>query len=325
VPKFKKTLLLLGVLAGLVIVIVLVNFIRTKMAASSDRLFSAYQPAKATEFIVQAQWNSTKLVRTAGGWVVPAADSFPADTTDLRTILAACDSMSAQDMVSTNPEKHTVFQVDSAAGTRAVVVAGKDTVVSVVIGKNGPDYNSIYFRPAASKNVYQYPQNIKYLFGKNNSTWRDTYVLRLDREQITGLTLNYPGQMVVLSRKDDGSWKLSKPQDAEAKQNLVNEIINTVSALTSKDMQRPAPAPADSLYGFGRPQCTVTIITKSSGAFTLTVGAFNGQDKDYFAKSSSRSFVYKINDYQANTIMKQFEELKEDIPAAKPDSAFPQQ
>jgi hypothetical protein len=324
-PTFRKTLRLLGILAGLVAVIMLVNFIRSKMAASSDRLFPAYQPAKATEFAVRARWNSVKLVRTAAGWVVPEADSFPADTTDLTQILAVCDSMSAKSLVSANPEKHAVFQVDSTAGTRAVVVAGKDTVVDVVIGKNGPDYNSIYFRPAASKHVYQYPQNIKYLFGKSSASWRDTYVLRTNREQITGLTLTFPDQTVELARNDDGMWKIVKPQSAGAKQNVVNEIINTVSTLNSKDMQRPLLPPADSSYGFGRPACVATIITRASGAFMLTLGVYHDQEKDYHVKNSSRNFVYKINDYQANTIMKRFEELKEEAPAVKPDSTFPQQ
>jgi hypothetical protein len=327
--QLKKTLILLGILIGLILVIYCVNIISSKIEKSKTgaQLFGKFKPENTQKIVIAARWNNVVLAQTPAGWVVASADSFPADTAEVNKVIAALQGMIVKELVSTNPQKHQVFQVDSVSGVRVMAIAqNKDTVADVIVGKNGTDYNSTYFRPRQSKNVYLYDQNLRSLFSKNSVNWRDTYVLKLDRENVTRLTLEYPGQTLELAKSNDGVWKIAKPQESAAKQNLVNDMINTVAMLNSKDMQRLNLA--DATYGFNKSPCTVTVTDKNNNRFVLVVGAYNEKDKDYFIKNNFRNYVYKINDYQANSIMKRFEELEEEVPAPAPaekkDTTFKQ-
>jgi hypothetical protein len=313
---FKKTLGLLGILAGLVLVILLINFISNRNQKKGDLIFGKFNPEKSGEISIVARWNTTKLIKTPVGWVVATADSFPADTSEINKVMAAFQGMSARELVSSNPEKQQLFQVDSLAGVRVkVITQDRDTMADVMVGKNGADYNSTYFRPAHGKNVYLYDQNLRYLFSKNSTNWRDTYVLKMNPENASMLTLEYPGETLELIKDNQGTWKITKPQGAEAKQNLVNEMVNAVTALSSKDMQRLNMA--DTSYGFNRSPCTVTVGAKNGNRFVLLFGAYNETGKEYSVKNNFRNYVYKINDNQAIAILRHFEEIKAEVNAEK--------
>jgi hypothetical protein len=308
--KYKNTIILLGILIVLIAITAICKTCgkRTRTKKSTTAAFKKYKIAKAKEIIIVSSSNQAHLVLAPTGWIVKK-DSFPADTAEVSKILGHIDSLTTQTLVSSNPQKQAKFEVDTTKAVRVKVVA-QDTVVDLMLGKAGPDYNSTYFRAFKSDKVYLYKKGIKWQFDKADDRWRDTYVLRLSKDEVSTINLKYPDAELELAKGADGTWRVSKPQDYGAKQNDVNTMINALTSMHSSDMQRMTGMPE--VYGFDKHTCTATLIMNQGSQYQLQVGKFDDEKKQYSVKRTDTDFVYTIAEYQGSNFMKRFEEIKEE-------------
>jgi len=99
--------------------------------------------------------------REDGAWSVEGGDSsglFTADSGLIQIALEKIVTLKKGEIASVNPDKQAAFEVDDTGKSYVKVYAGKERAAGVLlVGKNGPDWNSNYARLAGSDTVYLIP------------------------------------------------------------------------------------------------------------------------------------------------------------------------
>lgn len=307
---FKNTFTLLGILILLIFVVV----VGRKFSASrgvAQSMFKGFKRADITEVTIKGK-GAPVVLTLFNTWIVASADSFPANTAHLNRILAIVSGMDAGTIVSQNPAKQELFQVDSSAGVRVTVAAGNTIVADLYLGKDGPGNTSTYFRQVGSRDVYVYTKkSIRYEFNENSSRWRDTFIMAFKKNTLASFSLKYPQSVVEVRKGVDAVWRLIQPEEAAAQQRAVSALVNTLSSLTSKDMMH---SNAGQSYGFNTPLCTITAVMADDSTQGIIIGSKVAERKEelyYVRRINNAGFVYMLRKHQFDALMMHVEDLKE--------------
>ncbi len=153
---------------------------------------------------------SITLENVGGRWTLTSPLRFPADITPINQLLSALARFSVGSLISTNPEKQSLFQVDSS-GTLLTVTGRSGASTALIIGKMGPSFSEVYFRLPSSKEVYLAEGFDGWLVSKEVKEWRDKTILGVSSEGVANLTYQVGGKRYEYL-KDSSGWKLDAKQ-----------------------------------------------------------------------------------------------------------------
>lgn len=160
------------VVAG--VVFILENPSRPRVSDSTEGYFIPnFDSANVARIEVDQLIDGASIRRTGDGWEVaelitpikkellekegqplPEESWQPADPQRVTGALGVFGGLDRGVLVSDNPEKQSLFQVDKTGlSVRAFAADGKP-VFEVIIGKNGPDFASNYIRKTNENTVY---------------------------------------------------------------------------------------------------------------------------------------------------------------------------
>lgn len=254
----------------------------------------------------------------------PAGEvEYPVDSASITAAIEKVTSLKKDALISENPEKQSIFEVDSVKGINVTLAdnSGKK-IGSFIIGKNGADYNSNYVRMKGSNEVYMASGGIRYSFFTDLKRWRDKTILRFDKATAKGITLNKKGgEMITLAHADSGdTWQILEPIQNPAKTATVNGILEKLAALTATDFQDEPLA--DTATGFDKPELGVTISFTNGSSRNVLFGKKNSDNK-YWVKTDGKKQVFLIGEYTVNEINKTLDDLKAEPPAAPKAATTP--
>jgi len=254
-------------------------------------------------------------------WVVsPGVNSsspeYPTDSASVAIALEKLSGMKKGELASKNPEKQSIFEVDTVKGMSVEVfnAAGK-SLGTILIGKNTPDWNSNYVRQDKSNDVYTAAGGIGYSFFTDITRWRDKLIMSFDKSLAKNITLiRKDGTSIALAKADSGNtWNIITPEQCAAKSDQADGIISKLALFNAVGFQDTVLA--DSVFGLTKPELVVSIGLKN-GAKKITFGAKRADGKNY-AMVDGRETIYLVNDYDVNALNKELKDLK-DIPPSAP-------
>jgi hypothetical protein len=255
------------------------------------------------------------------GAATQAADAYEyqADSASLVSVLEKIVAIKKDlNPISKNPEKQSLYEVDSAKGLLVEVFdhTGKSRG-AFRLGKNGPDYSSCYVRMAASNDVYMVGGNIRYSFFTDSKRWRDKSVVKFDQNTAQNIAImKKDGSKIVLGK--DSTWSIKEPILSAAKAGEVQTILSELSRLTAADfdtMTQDNPA-----TGFGTPELAVAITLNNSTVKNVVFGVKNGSSQ-YYVKTDGKPHVYLVGEAEFNKFNVTVDQLKEVPPPPAADSA----
>jgi len=194
--------------------------------------------------------------------------------------------------------------VTPAKGVEVKVFDAEQKILAhFFIGKTGPDFFSTYLRKEGSDEVLQLG-SITSTFDKTIENWRDKAILRFPADTATRLILKTTGGETVLEKNDKDEWYLTKPEQAKAKQEVVDAIATTLSSLNALGFAEDYDA---AKYQLDQPQLTVTIILKDQIEQRLHIGKKDEEKAQFYAKNEAKKPIFLIGKYQFDTINKNSE------------------
>jgi hypothetical protein len=239
-----------------------------------------------------------------------SSTEFQADSASVISILEKIVAIKRDQLISTNPQKQSLFEVDSAKGILAEVFdqSGKSRG-SIRIGKNGPDYSSCYVRMPGSNEVYMVGGNIKYSFFTDNKRWRDKSVIKFDQSTAKSLSIMKKDGSKIVLNKDSTTWKLAEPIQAPVKATETQEILSSLSRLMAADID--SISLEDTATGFANPELAIAI-TFSNGTIKNIVFGSKNSANQYHLKADGKSHVYLVGEYEFNKFNITADKLKEE-------------
>ena len=210
-------------------------------------------------------------------------------------------------IASKNPEKKEIFEVVPGKGVEILISAvDQKPLAHFFIGKPTPDSFSSYLRKDGSDEVLQ--TNVsKTVFLKDVESWRDKTVISFPVDLATQLTLKTSEEEITLELDEKGTWNITQPVKTPAQQEVVKQILTTLSSLKALGF---ADDYDSAQYQLDDPQLTVTIILKDQVEKRLLIGKKNEEKSQYYAKNQANKTIYLIGKYYFDTANKGLTDLK---------------
>jgi len=290
----RNTLILVGILAILIIAVVLVLQRPGERSVSADgsELLVSYDSAAVDKIVVTSTSGTTILQREGAGWMLTSPVRAKADDAGIHQLLSKGRMIALKAMVSSNPQKQAMFQVDSA-GTLVRMHAGGNEQVAFRIGKTGSTYTETYVRREGSNDVFLADGMLLYLFVKQSRDWRDKAILRIPQESIKSVRYHYGDTTFVLAFQDS-VWKID---GTPATDYTVRGLLGALATFSADDFI----------------DTTLTALPPLTAAIDVEGMQLrfhkNPQTNNFIVICSSGPQVYEVQGWHAAQVLKRKNEL----------------
>jgi hypothetical protein len=285
----KNTWILIGLLAALVVIAYLVLQRPGESSApeSSGKMLVEFDSAAVDRLQIHSPNGDAVIEREGGVWMLTSPVHYRADDATVASTLSSGRRMEIRELVSSNPQKRGVFQVDSA-GTLVRVFEHGAEKTAFWIGKPSPSYTETYVRREGSNDVYLATGMFSSSFSRHPNEWRDKTILRTEQDAIAGVTLRFGDTTVALVRQDS-VWKVG---DEVAKNEAVKSFIGSLANLQADDF-------VDSAVSLMPP---LTVQIEIAGTQIRLYRLASG-DK-YYVQCSATPQLFEIYTWRASQLLK---------------------
>jgi len=262
--------------------------------------------ASVVKIAIQQKGKSVTIENIGGKWLITWPIRYAADATAIKQLLSGLSKFKVGSLISSNPEKQNIFQVDST-GTKLIVTDRAGKTVGLVIGKMGPSYSEVYFRLPDSKDVYLGEGIDTWAINKDVKEWRDKTIISTPSEAMRGLSYTVAGKQYQFER-DSSGWK-SKEKPVEA--SSITPALNQLANLHADDF-------IDSLMKIE----TQPIVLEVHGAEDVTLNLFPSKpdSSKYYVQLSSSPQLFVISKWTAQQL---FKPVEPSVSAARPVRKLP--
>jgi hypothetical protein len=286
----KRTLLILASILFVLIVVTLLLLQRpgeqSTTGTEGEVLFSI-DSTRVDKIEITSPGTSVVLEKKGVEWFLQSPLQYRAEQSTVASMIGQVKNLRIKATVSSNPEKQSLFQVDSTGTLVKVYEAGKEKA-SFIVGKMGPSFAETYVRRTDANDVYLIDGSLSVTFSRPVKDWRDRAIVTLARENITSIVYQFGDTSFTLSRIDT-VWMLDKQM---AKETEVNSVLSSLSELRADDFIDTTPTPA--------PKFTITI---SCGGVVLRFAEIKGESK-YIVQSSASPQLFEVAQWRANQVLK---------------------
>lgn len=237
---------------------------RLRLPVLSERGTARIRLASAADSIV--------ISRQAGGWQV---NGMPASSRAVQEFLAAAsDSTATSEVAAQSPASHARLGVDTVAGRRLTVAdSAGATLLDLVVGNRGPEFNGYYVRRAGAPEVYLLRGSFAELLARGENDWRDRQVADLKPDAVARIEVRLGPGGWTLARAGSG-WTIGT---AAADSTRVARLLAQLGDLRAVGF--PDRVELDSI-DFGHPERSLTVLNAAGDSLlalvldSTTSGAF---------------------------------------------------
>lgn len=290
----KNTYTLLGILAVLVVVaIFLMNRPgETNISAENSSFLIPVDSLAVDKIELNSPKGKVTLEKKGSEWFLTDPVNYRADQASVASVINQSKHLIVKEIVSSNPGKQSIFQVDST-GTAVTIYQNGRQHAQFVVGKPGQNYSETYVRKERSNDVVVVQGALTYSFNKAAKDWRDKTVSNVPKETIKEIAYQYSGEKFSLVMKDS-VWMIGNDK---AKSAEVTSLLSAVSNIQADDFIDTTISPAPKI------------------AATITVGGVQirlseAKEKDnYYAQTSNSPQWYELQGWRAKQILKHKKDL----------------
>jgi len=326
----RGRLILILVLVVLAAVFVISRF-GIDRGAQDKSLYPRFKAERAARIQVKGKSSQATLDKVDGVWIVSSEDSFPAEAIAVEDSFPAeamaVDNMfdrvagfSRKDIVSSNPEKQSIYQVDSTGIQVAIEDASGEDVASFIIGKVGPDYQSTYVRDIKSNDVVLSSGYLPPIFDRGDRTWQERTIFTYEPSDLLEMVLTRPSGLITVSRGEGGAWYISKPESMACDQGRATRLARTLAYLKGDGIAGRAPVAGS---GLAEADSSVWFKTTDGTEEHLRFGNRSESGQTYVLREGSE-MVIKLVPTRVATMLPGLEELKPQAPEGTPPRTRPQ-
>jgi hypothetical protein len=243
-----------GLLILVAVLVVLAGlFVAERMGEQAGEPYSqaltSLDTAEVARIEIAGPEGRTVLERRPEGWRLTEPVDYPADPDLVSATLSALTGLTSRGVISSNPDKAAVFEVDEQHGIRVALYYADDTEprARIVVGKLSPGFSGTYVMVDGGPEVHDVPGALRFQLERDATAWRDKTVLAFDPAAITRVALR-GATTAVVARSGDG-WRWADGEDATSRgavsTEAVERLVKQLSALRASGFVDEPPPPPD--------------------------------------------------------------------------------
>lgn len=292
--RLRSTLVLIVVAAGLGAYI---YFVESERAPASEttpkaKVFTVESDAIQELEITSSKGETTTLSRQEGQWKITAPAAADADSSEISSITSSLASLENQRTVEENATDLVPFGLEPARIQVAFKTDPAGQPTRLLLGSKTPTGSDMYAKKADSPDVFLVSGYLDTTFDRNTFDVRDKSVLKFDRNAVSSLTVEAPGQPRVELSKSGSDWTMKAPWQSRGDYGAIEGLVGRVA---SGQMKTLVTESADDLgkFGLDKPAVTVTVGAGSAQA-SLAIGSTT-EDAGFYARDASRNLVFTVD------------------------------
>jgi len=222
-------------------------------------------------------------------WVIKQPVNAPADETAVNAIVNDLTSARVERGIKASADEIKSYGLQEPAVTVEVKLKSGEQH-KVRLGSKDFSGLSVYGQVDQGQEVALLPSSLLTSADKPLNDLRDRAVLGVSQFDLGGLSLTNENGRIALA-KQESNWVLKSPVEAPADDSEVRSLLGDITSAKASEFVSEA---ADDLakYGLDKPQITLTAQLQGGGERTLVIGS--KADDKYYAKSSERPSVFKV-------------------------------
>ncbi|HXG37564.1 MAG TPA: DUF4340 domain-containing protein, partial [Bacteroidota bacterium] len=218
--------------------------------------------------------------------------AYRADQTNVTNAIQQIKAMRVKNIVSSNTQKHNLFQVDST-GTQVVVYEKGTQKASFIFGKTGPTFSDSYARLAGSNDVALVTGAYAYTFNRPIKEWRDRTIFSTPKENIKQVEFQFGDTTFTLAFQDS-TWKIGKDSvDAST----VESFLSSLSKFECDEFVDSIPSPLPKLTA------QIAVAGTQIRFHHVKDGA------KYFVQTSASPQWFEVQPWRADQLLKRKKDL----------------
>jgi hypothetical protein len=280
----RSTLILIGILVILAIAtyVVLQRPGETSSSGSGSEFLSQFDSSAVDRLEISSPSGSVTLALEAGKWMITSPGRYRADQTAIAAAVGRGKRIELRNLVSTNPEKQKVFQVDSM-GLHVRFYERGNPKASFIIGKPGPSWTETYVRRDGSTDVYLAEGPLSYLFAKQVKDWRDRTIFHIEENVVKAVRFRYGDTTFVVQHRDT-VWEVDQRPASEGTTRGFLTLLSNFQCDDFIDSAFTPPATPNAVIELDAVQIRF-YLNKTSGTYAVQTS----QDSQWFTIQSWRA------------------------------------
>jgi hypothetical protein len=314
---------LAGIFLSLLLIVAIVILKDKSGTKNRNRTFKSeltdFDSAKVTSILILPKMMGEKISITKEGdiWqLATKGKKYSADENAVKGMLMSLVSLKAERIAARNKDKWKEYEVTDSAATHVQVYTGKKMVCDVYLGKfsyqqpaNPNPYQqqqgtlTSYVRMAGDNEVYAVEGFIAMAFNRQANDFRNHTVVRVEKENITRLSISSPEGTYSLAKQGNGWTMNGVIADSVSIANYVSQIawLNNSSFLDEPILES------------NNPDYTLNIETGNSSA-PIKIEAIRSDMTNVFAIKSSQNQGTYFSGKQSGLMEKIFAKKEQFLP-----------
>ncbi|HCV42850.1 MAG TPA: hypothetical protein DGH68_05160, partial [Bacteroidetes bacterium] len=258
---------------------------------SSGKMLVDYDSMSVDKLEVVSPTGSVILEKQAGTWMVMAPIKYKADEAAVTSAVGKGRKIELTSLVSANPEKQKLFQVDSS-GTLVKVYEKGSPKAAFRIGKASSSYTETYVRLEGSNEVQLTNETISSYFTKLPKDWRDKIVFKMDEGKIRTVKFHYGDTTFALSLQDS-MWRIEKDS---VNQTAVKSLLSALANIQTDEFIDSALAAI--------PKLTAVIEVEGT-----QIRFVKKDDTKYLVQTSQSAQWFELQSWRTTSLLKRRKDL----------------
>lgn len=195
----------LGILFGILCVLVGIMFFvpaekpQTNMPEKTSFNLNSIKVESISKITLEGKGKSTNLIKNKEDWIVESLN-YAANNEKVTAYLNLFNSSSIDGPISTNPEKHSRFDLDESKGiSLSLYNIDNEVMANLVFGKQGNDWLSTYVKKKDGKEVYTISTPFWSQSNPDPSFWIDTQLFDFSSDSVSSITVQNTTHKAELS------------------------------------------------------------------------------------------------------------------------------
>ena len=177
-----------------------------------------------------------KVVRRDEGWIIESGkQEYNADNELIANMLNEVTTLKPNTLVATEKDQWAEYDVSDTSAIHVVLHGEKKTIADLFIGRFS--YNqqnrkpTTFVRTAGDKKVYSVEGYLSMTFNRDINSLRNKSLFRGNRNDISRIVFNYPGDSSFILSKEGVTWFIDgSPVDSTATINYLNNIVYVIGS-----------------------------------------------------------------------------------------------
>ncbi len=265
--------------------------------------FVGLDSSAVNQITITTRDSTVSFKKSGGEWMVEQYGKFrPVEPGVANEIVRLASDLSVGPIVSSNPDKQALYQVDSTAGRLITFSRDGARQGELIVGKSGADFQSSYVRLPGSDDVYLASHNITRLVQRPVDQFRDKAVIKLDPGQIKGIKVSSHDYNFTAA-SGDSLWELTTKggKSATIPQQQMQSWLAQIANLRVNSFLSPDSAAS---IDFSKPTAEVEISVSGSNPVTIQLLKAGKEASDYFLKTSLSDELYSVREWVYKGLIK---------------------